>query len=78
MTINTTYESKSGAPASGKRYVKRGQHGLCYVWCQTSATDSRCDVKQGICDASDLPPEIKKICDGYQGMMYACEWPLED
>jgi len=47
-----------------------------YQWCEQSAEDHRFDIAQGTCRGEDLPPDIKKQCDEYQGAFYACEWPL--
>lgn len=63
----------------GNRYVKRSslQKGT-YSWCIQDALDRRFDVAQGTCTAEDLPDDIRKICDEYQGYFYACEWPYEN
>lgn len=61
------------------RYVRkaRGSDNV-YQWCEQSAVDTRYDLAQGTCEASDLPDDIRKKCDEYDGCFYACEWPMED
>lgn len=59
-----------------KRYVKRHPGNDYYVWCEQSADDPRYDIAQGACEPEDLPDDIRKKCDEYDGYAYACEWPL--
>lgn len=58
------------------RYVKRHPGNDYYVWCEQSADDPRYDIAQGTCEAEDLPDDIRKKCDEYDGYFYACEWPM--
>jgi len=62
-----------------KRFVRRAL--LCndlYQWCEQSEDNTAFDIAQGTCRGEDLPEDIKKTCDEYEGAFYACEWPLED
>lgn len=58
------------------RFVKRAAGQDFYKWCEQSDEDPRYDVAQGTCEAEDLPDDIRAKCDSYDGMHYACEWPL--
>lgn len=73
--ITELFRSAGSAKA---RYVRRSAVEGVYQWCEQSADDTRYDVAQGTCEASDLPDDIRKKCDEYDGYFYACEWPMED
>lgn len=73
--IRTQYRKEGRVKA---RYVKKvlGQEGG-YKWCEQSVDNPGYDIAQGTCEAEDLPPEICKKCDEYNGAFYACEWPIQ-
>ena len=73
MTIVTKWRS-NGAPRA--RYVAKSHVYDTYYWCEQSF-DRQYDVAQGTCDAEDLPDDIRAICDAYDGVHYACEWPMQ-
>lgn len=73
MAIRERYRVAGKARA---RYVRKASNQGWYEWCEQSADNLRFDVAQGTCDAEDLPAEIKKQADDYDGIFYACEWPL--
>lgn len=74
MTIQTTYRIPGPIKA---RYVGKAACGNHYRWCEQSAKNPAYDIAQGTCSADELPTEIRKKCDEYNGIAYACEWPLD-
>ena len=70
--IHVTYKS-SFKTNNVKRYVKKS--GALYRWCLQDQ-DSKYDIQQGTCDLLDLPEDVRKACDEYNGSFYACEWKL--
>jgi hypothetical protein len=58
------------------RLVRKAIGAEHYEWCEQNADDPRYDLAQGICDADDLPANVRLQCDAYNGPFYACEWPL--
>ncbi len=58
------------------RFVRRMHNSPLYKWCEQNADKPRYDLAHGTCEAEDLPEEIRKKCDEYQGAFYACEWPF--
>ena len=70
--IITNHESDG---PKGNRYVGRSARGG-YRWCIQHATKKHFDVAQGSCDGEDLPKNIREKCDAYDGVHYACQWPI--
>lgn len=70
--IITNYERYG---PKGNRYVGRSALGG-YRWCIQHATKKHFDVAQGTCDGEDLPKDIREKCDAYDGVHYACQWPI--
>jgi hypothetical protein len=69
--------TKYGIPGAAKaRYVRKATSQNFYEWCEQSAEKPRYDIAQGTCEAEDLPEDVRKKCDEYNGSFYACEWPL--
>jgi hypothetical protein len=63
----------------GKRFVRKSLvHKDKYAWCIQRADLPAYDCARGICDAEDLPDDIRAKCDAYKGSFYACEWPVEE
>jgi hypothetical protein len=78
MTITVRYVGRDYDPSMvRKRYVAKGIGGGPYRWCEVG-DDRRFDIRQGVCDADDLPEDIRQQCDNYTGALYACEWPLKE
>jgi hypothetical protein len=75
--ITVTYQSAKYDPALvEKRYVGKGLgKGSPYRWAEVGA-DRRYDIRQGTCDAEDLPEDLRRKCDMSGGFLYATEWPL--
>ena len=74
--IRVTYATNTHGHAR-TRYVRRDARDKnLYRWCETSSVDSRYDVRQGTCEAEDLPAHIRAKCDAYEGAHYASEWPM--
>lgn len=62
------------AQREGTRFVRRA--GDEYAWCIRDALDLRYDIKQGRCDATDLPADIRKAADEREGFWPPyVEWP---
>lgn len=72
--IITTWRSESTSD-DGNRYVGKSTKGG-YRWCIQNAKRREFDTAQGTCDASDLPVDIREKCESYDGVHYACVWPL--
>ena len=73
--IQTNYETDA---KRGKRYVRASvaMDGM-YNWCIQSADKPQHDVAQGICDAEELPPEVKAAADAMRGRAFNyVEWPI--
>jgi hypothetical protein len=70
--IITTFKSKN-LLIHGNRYVRKIPGEQKYQWCIQSSNKGY-DVEQGTCNAEDLPEDIKKKCDEYNGSFYACKW----
>ena len=71
--IHKIYEA-AGTP--GKRYVRAAVDGV-YVWCTQSVEKPQYDVAQGICDAEEMPQDVKEKADGMRGCAFSyVEWPL--
>lgn len=72
--IVTTFKTKNTTLLAGERYVRKIVGELKYCWCIQCHNDKRYDVEQGVCDAEDLPDDIRKKCDEHTGAFYACIW----
>lgn len=62
------------------RYVRKAIGGSHYQWAEQSPVDPRFDIAQGVCDAEDLPDDIRSKCDELEGQnagLYACWWPFD-
>ena len=71
--ILTQYRKDGPAKA---RFVRKAVGQDFYKWCEQSEDDPRFDVAQGTCSAEDLPDDVRKKCDAYDGAFYACEWSI--
>lgn len=69
-----TIKYKSETAVEGSRYVGKSSFGG-YRWCVQDANKPQFDASQGTCTAEDLPDDIRKKCDEYDGVNYACQWP---
>ena len=72
--IVTNYRSAS-TTEDGKRYVGKSAKGG-YRWCVQNKNKRQFDTAQGSCDADDLTKDVLAKCDAYDGVHYACEWPM--
>lgn len=75
--ITVTYTSSGYDPAKVvTRYVRRDPIGKHYLWCEVGA-DRRYNLRQGRCEASDLPAGVKDKADVQRSELYgAVEWPF--
>ena len=74
--IRTIYVAPAqylSAAKTVKRYIR--SMGDKYQWC-IQDQDTKWDVAQGYCDADDLPPVIKQLCEFNVTCHYACEWVM--
>lgn len=74
--IRTTYEARPHllAATDTTRFVRRDAAGPGYSWC---VRDNRTgyDIRQGTCDADDLPPNVRVAADAWAGFVYGfIEW----
>ncbi|MDD5363383.1 MAG: hypothetical protein PHN88_14750 [Ignavibacteria bacterium] len=69
-----TYKSKLTVPPPHKRYISKSVVKGKYRYCIMASTGY--DIEHGLLDAADLPENIRKKCDKYNGVFYACEFPL--
>lgn len=86
MTIEIAYESKD-ATKPKDRFVRAryydGRDGYAwwcstkigYVWCERDR-ESMLDVRQGTCDAEDLPEDVRSDADAHRGKAFSyVPWP---
>lgn len=79
--IRVTYQSKDYRPSDvGVRYVRAPiMSGDLYHWCEVGKPMLPFDIRQGTCDAEDLPPFIRIAADALRGRAYGnVEWPMEN
>lgn len=74
--IVTTHQSRLFEPGRiYRRYVRKDAMGDGYSWCMTSER-GKYDVAQGICDASDIPADVKSLADARRGQAFSYViWP---
>ncbi|QIG75353.1 hypothetical protein EVC29_124 [Rhizobium phage RHph_Y52] len=74
MTIEVTSEASNYRPESVlKRYVRA--NGNRFAWCEVGA-DRRFDLRQGRCDAEDLPPDVIMAAREREGYFPSyVDWP---
>ncbi len=74
--IVTTHQSRLFEPGRiYKRYVRAAIGSDRYEWCMTNST-GRWDVAQGICDADDIPADVKRLADARRGQAFSYViWP---
>lgn len=76
MTIKITYTAKNYSPERmGERYV-RAMFPIGYAWCERDTLDKRYDLRQGTCDAADLPASVRIAADRLLGHAFSyVDWP---
>lgn len=77
--IKVTYAATRYTPSAPvTRYVRRDAIGQGYTWCEQSNLNRRYDLRQGTCDASDLPDAIRAEADAARGQAFGYVlWPME-
>lgn len=77
MAIVIKYTAKNYAPERvDMRYV-RATHSAGYAWVERDGLDIRYDLRQGTCDAADIPVSIRESADRLLGHAFnLVEWPL--
>lgn len=76
MTIRTTYTANDPDRPT-ERFV-RSCHPAGYAWCERDISNKRYDLRQGTCDASDLPAEIREAADRRLGHAFSyVPWPFQ-
>lgn len=76
--ITVTYTAKRYKPEEiAQRYVRRDPIGDGYTWCEQWAKNKAYDLRQGTCDASDLPDDVRAAADAQRKQYFgSVEWPL--
>lgn len=76
MTVKAIYTSRDYNPyVAVERFVRARQGD--YAWCERDALDRRYDVRQGTCDGSDLPANIRAAADRRLGHAFSyVEWSV--
>jgi hypothetical protein len=78
MTIKATYTSKDYEPGCAVERFARATWPSGYAWCERDALNARYDVRQGTCDAADLPADVRERADARLSHAFSyVEWPLK-
>lgn len=76
MAVTVTYRNPEAL--WGKRYIRLIRRTRTYQWAIQDGRNPRYDAAQGRCSAQDVPADIREVCAAYDGVLYACEWPMDE
>ncbi len=77
--MRVTYQSRAYRSEDVRaRYVRISSDGSRFQWCEVG-TDRWYDMRQGECDESDVPEDVRDKCRALQGQAFAYvampSWP---
>lgn len=74
--IRATYTAQTYSPAEiGVRYVRKAYDGDKYLWCEARHSMHPHDMRQGVCDAEDLPADVRRAADESRYCSFV-PWPI--